>query len=106
MSDNADIYGNFAYQKSRWVDTGFLQATNLVDNGDGTTAVPAFTWSLGLNYDFSDRMKLNVQYRGWDKMAFVTSSSRQDFLTYVEPKTIDMRGPEHYVTPACAYPSR
>ena len=97
LSDILSLYGNLAWKDSHWEDTGFLQATNLVDNGDGTTTVPEFTWNLGIDYDYKERLTLNVKYRGWDNMAFITSSSRQSFLVFNEPKAVEVRGPEHYV---------
>jgi len=91
VSDTVKLYGNAAYQHSTWEDTGFLNNSDLVDNTNGTTTVPEYTWNLGLDYKYSRYFTFNTKYRGWDNMKYITQVSNSGV------KTIDLRGPEHYV---------
>lgn len=97
VSERLSLNGNAAYQHGRWdkrypfgVAGGFDIVTNtrLSTYGLEPTAVPTYTWNLGVDYDVTPQLLFNLQYRG---------NARTHVMTRTGPSGFETWGAMHYV---------
>jgi outer membrane receptor protein involved in Fe transport len=97
LTDRLALNGNAAYQHGRWDNRypfgtagGFdiVSNTHLSTYGLEPTAVPTYTWNLGVDYDVTSKLLFNLQYRGNTLTYVKTSTAPSGFETW---------GPMHYV---------
>jgi len=95
--DRLRIYGNAAWQHGRWDKRyPFGESGNfdiVTDSRISTydlepTAVPTYTWNLGINYEILRNFKSNLHYRG---------NAVTHVLTRTVPREFETMGAEHYV---------
>ena len=97
VSDRLTLNGNAAYQHGRWnsrypfgVAGGFDIVTNthLSTYSLEPTAVPTYTWNLGVDYEVTPELFFNLQYRGNAHTYVKTQTAPSGFETW---------GAMHYV---------
>lgn len=97
VTDRLALNGNAAYQHGRWdkrypfgAEGGFdiVSNTHLSTYGMEPTAVPTYTWNLGVDYDVTPELLFNLQYRG---------NARTHVKTNFTPSGFETWGAMHYV---------
>ncbi|HLP81991.1 MAG TPA: TonB-dependent receptor, partial [Nitrosomonas sp.] len=97
IADRLRIYGNAAWQHGRWdkrYPFGESGKFDIVtDSRISTydlepTAVPTYTWNLGINHEFPRKFKTNLHYRG---------NAVTHVQTRTEPREFETIGAEHYI---------
>lgn len=97
VTDRLTLNGNAAYQHGRWdkrypfgAAGGFDIVTNtrLSTYSLEPTAVPTYTWNLGVDYDVTPELLFNLQYRG---------NARTHVMTHTGPSRFETWGAMHYV---------
>jgi outer membrane receptor protein involved in Fe transport len=97
ITDDFKVYGNAAYHHARWDNRypfgssgnfDIVENTNLSTYDLEPTAVPTYTWNLGLYYDFQKNLSYNIHYRG---------HARTHVKIYTDPAGFETQGAEHYV---------
>ncbi len=96
-TDRLALNGNVAYQHGRWdkrYPFGAAGGFDIVTNTHLSTyslepvAVPTYTWNLGVDYDVTSALLLNLQYRG---------NTQTHVKTVTNPSGFGTWGAMHYV---------
>lgn len=99
VTDRLALNGNAAYQHGRWDNRypfgtagGFdiVSNTHLSTYGLEPTAVPTYTWNLGVDYDVTPELLFNLQYRGNALTYVKTSTAPSGFETWGAMHYVDM----------------